>query len=233
MSSGPQISEAEAIQAAEYVLGLMAAADRRAFELKLAQSQPLRDEVAGWEEDFVALISEVVPVDPGAHAAVAVQERLFGATSRRARFMAYALPWRWAAGAALAVALSLVLVALGDQTLPTDSAPASYVSDIVSEDGALQVVALYSAGTGTLRLNRTRGAPQSGRSFQLWLIAGQDAPVSLGVMPDSTQFQLEVPNALHGAMPGAVLAISDEAAGGSADGLVAGPILAAAAIHGV
>ena len=54
------------ILAAEYVLGLMPAAERRAFEVRLGGDAALRAEVAAWAEDFVRLTDDAPEVAPPA-----------------------------------------------------------------------------------------------------------------------------------------------------------------------
>ena len=41
--------------------------------------------------------------------------------------------------------------------------------------------------TGDIGLSRVAGAPPQGRDFELWVIEGDQAPVSLGVIPDGEQ----------------------------------------------
>jgi anti-sigma-K factor RskA len=60
----------------------------------------------------------------------------------------------------------------------------------------------------------------------LWLIAGGNAPVSLGVLPDSGIVALAFPVDLKDQLRGATLAISDEPDGGSPTGQPTGAVLA-------
>ncbi|TNE40885.1 MAG: anti-sigma factor, partial [Alphaproteobacteria bacterium] len=73
---------------------------------------------------------------------------------------------------------------------------------------------------------RVKGAPARGRSFELWLIEGGNAPVSLGLVPDKARGNVKVPAALQHKFANAVLAISDEPEGGSPTGKATGPVLA-------
>mgnify|MGYP000881567588 CR=1 FL=1 len=77
-----------------------------------------------------------------------------------------------------------------------------------------------------MRLNRLEGAPATGRSLELWLIAGNEAPVSLGVLPQDAASRITLPAALRGKLVGSVLAISDEPEGGSPTGAPTGAVLA-------
>jgi anti-sigma-K factor RskA len=101
-----------------------------------------------------------------------------------------------------------------------------YVAQIAAEDGSLVVQAVYDDATGTLFVDREAGGAAPGRALELWLIAGEDAPVSLGVMPQDAQAILRVADDLRGRVAGAVLAISDEPEGGSPTGAPTGDVLA-------
>ena len=60
------------------------------------------------------------------------------------------------------------------------------------------------------------GRARPGRDFELWVIEGQQAPVSLGVIPAGDSARLPVSRALRAKMvSGALFAISVEPAGGS------------------
>jgi anti-sigma-K factor RskA len=67
----------------------------------------------------------------------------------------------------------------------------------------------------------------------LWLIAGNNAPVSLGVLPDAGAVTLMVAEALAVQLAGGTLAISDEPDGGSPTGAPTGAVLATATVSGV
>ena len=103
-------------------------------------------------------------------------------------------------------------------------------AQIAAEDGALIVKASYDATSGALYVDRTIGAAAPGRALELWLVAGDDAPVSLGVLPEAREARLSVPENLRIKIAGGVLAISDEPPGGSPTGVATGAVLATGAI---
>ena len=70
------------------------------------------------------------------------------------------------------------------------------------------------------------GGARPGRALELWLIEGDDPPVSLGVLPDTEATVLQVDAAVAAALPGGVLAVSDEPPGGSPTGQPTGDVLA-------
>jgi anti-sigma-K factor RskA len=88
----------------------------------------------------------------------------------------------------------------------------------------LRVLAVYDGASDRLRITRTAGRPADGRAHELWAIAGDNAPVSLGVMPADGSGAVTLPQGL--APQGLVLAISDEPPGGSPTGQPTGAVLA-------
>lgn len=225
MSEGRPDREDDRIRAAEYALGLLDEAEARAFEARLRDDPDLRAEYAAWSEHFAGL-ADGADVPPPAHVWQELESGLFGSTQAgpgRSRWRY----WRgWGLGAALAAMLAVLLLYLGPFGTPTVP-QADLVAYIEAESGDLRVLAGYDEATGQLEVSRVGGAPEPGRSFELWLIAGDAAPVSLGVLPERERGVLSVPDALGPQMAGATLAISDEPAGGSPTGQPTGAVLAA------
>jgi anti-sigma-K factor RskA len=114
-------------------------------------------------------------------------------------------------------------------------APAGgYVAQLAGDAAGLRLAAFYDAKTGVLKLNRVAGGPPQGRDLQLWLIAGNDAPVSLGVLPAQAMVALQVPAAVSARLaPDAVLAVSDEPPGGSPTGQPTGAVLAMGPLNAI
>ena len=74
------------------------------------------------------------------------------------------------------------------------------------------------AGAAVLSINRTSGAAPPGRALELWAIEGTNPPVSLGVLPDAPLARVALPPDLAARLgPGAILAVTEEAAGRLAD----------------
>ena len=71
------------------------------------------------------------------------------------------------------------------------------MAEIAAEDRALVLAAAYDADTSQLVVDRQSGQAASGRVLELWLIAGDAAPVSLGVLPDDPRAEIAVPQALR------------------------------------
>jgi anti-sigma-K factor RskA len=89
---------------------------------------------------------------------------------------------------------------------------------------------LYDGQKGEIKFTRVSGAPVSGRDFQLWLIQGKNAPISLGVLPAQDKGIIKLSDDLKAKLSGSILAISDEPAGGSPTGQPTGAVLATGAM---
>jgi len=131
-------------------------------------------------------------------------------------------------GVVAALVLYVVTNAGWLQLGPEPQLAPELTATLASEDGALRVTAAYDAETGQLFVDRALGAPATGRDLELWLIAGEAAPVSLGVLPAARTARVTLPQTLRTGLPGAVLAVSDEPAGGSPTGAPTGDVLALA-----
>jgi anti-sigma-K factor RskA len=212
--------------AAEYVLGLLPTAERAAFKRRLSTEPALAAAVRQWEEHFATFADEIAPVAPSASVKERIEKQLFKtATPSLWNSLAF---WR-----GLAVASVLGVVAIGSWTMLQQAAPQPVlVADVAGDANALKIAAFYDPATGELRLNRTQGQAVTGRSLELWLIAGKDV-ISLGVLPNTTPSHHTIPSALRAKFVGAVLAVTDEPAGGSPTGKATGPIVAKGALTSI
>ncbi len=232
-------SRSDEILAAEYAIGVLPHGERQAFAARLEREPDLAREVRFWDEKLIDLADGIEPATPPAALFSALEEHLFadeasGAAaappaSRPGFFNSLAF-WRGlslAAGAAAIVFAVLFVNEVRAPDAPGMPVGASYVAELTGETGAVRLVALYDARSGTMRINRIKGTAPQGRAFELWLIDGDKDAVSLGVLPDSPMAALTVPEALRDGVSDGILAISDEPAGGSQTGLPTGPVLAA------
>ena len=219
------------ILAGEYALGLLSPEEAAAFESRMARDPDLRAAYARWAEDFAALAHDIAPQVPPAHVWTRLEAEIFPARRRprKARWLGL-----WAGGLVTAAVLVLALV-FGDGWGPAPHVPTKvlYRAEVADEDRSLVIEAVFDAATGTLLLDRAAGAPAAGRALELWLIAGEAAPVSLGVLPDGRRGALSVPAELRDRLQDGVLAVSDEPPGGSPTGLPTGAVLATGAVRDI
>lgn len=103
----------------------------------------------------------------------------------------------------------------------------TYVAELTDDLDTFVVQARFDSASNQLDLTRTSGGPREGRALEMWLIAGDNAPVSLGVWPKGqANAVLDIPADLALQMAGGVLAVSDEPEGGSPTGAPTGDVLA-------
>lgn len=212
-------------QAAEYALGLLLPDELPAFESRLAADPDLREEVRVWQTHLADLaMSEVEEVMPPPQLRKRLQAVLFQ-TERRSIWQSL---WPYALGG-VAAALVLWFALATGLLLPENSFTPTLQAELApTADGAgLAVTAQVDAGSGQVQVIRAAGAPPEGRVFELWLIAGDAAPRSLGLLDADAATVLTVPDEIRASLAGATLAISDEPPGGSPTGAPTGAVRAA------
>ena len=207
--------------AAEYVLGVLDLSDRATAEVRLRRDVTFAMRVAAWENRFADLNADFADV-PAPDVFARVEARLFPpvlAPRRRGWFAD--LFGRGLFGAALgtvaAVGLAAwLLLAPVDPTLravlTADASPLRYEAVIAGDE---------------MTLTRIAGdAADASHDHELWIIVGDAAPVSLGLLTGDS-ITLPTP---QGAATGYVLAVTLEQLGGSTTGAPLGPIVAAGAL---
>ena len=140
--------------------------------------------------------------------------------------------WRGLAVAALA-ALALYVALPFISPPPVETPQERLVASLAADGSDVRYLAVYDERTNDIGLSRVAGEPAQGSDFELWVIEGQQAPVSLGVIPAGASARLPVTDALRAKMvSGALFAISVEPAGGSTTGAPTGPVVAAGDLEG-
>lgn len=222
--------------AAEYVLGVLPADERRAAEGRIESDLAFARLVEAWEERLSPLNAGYEDVEPPASAKAALDARLFGpggqpATPARAGLMQSLAFWRGLAAAAVAVLL--VVIALPLLQPPPPAPPAErLVASLASDETEVRYLVIYDAHASEIGLSHVTGDRDAGRDFELWVIEGDDPPVSLGVIPVGASVHLVVAPAHRDMIASGVLfAISLEPEGGSPTGQPTGPVVAAGDLH--
>jgi anti-sigma-K factor RskA len=224
MTTEPQTDEDQAL-AAEYALGLLTPSEARAFEARLGRDPVLRAHYVIWAEDLASLTDAIDPVAPPPAVLKAIESRLFATEKQSFLSWLGLLPALF--GGLIAATLVYFVTSFGLLTTPDEPL---YIAQIAAEDQSLIVLAAYDAASETLAIERTIGAAADGRVLQLWLIAGDNPPVSLGVLPDAATAELTLTAEVIAALEGGTLAISDEPLGGSTTGQPTGAVLAVGAV---
>ncbi len=213
MSPLPALSDDDDdLLAGEYVVGALDLAARAGVEARLKSDRTFADLVAAWEVRLSDLNEAYDPVAlPDLFPRI--EARLFPVLAKHSWWADLRL---WS-GAAVASAALVIYLAF------TPAKP-ELTATLAADQGTLQYAATITAGR--LTITRVSGdVADAAHSYELWIIAGQDAPVSLGVIPPGTETI-----SLPAAAAGAILAITLEQPGGSPTGKPTGPIVAKGAL---
>ena len=211
----------DSLLAAEYALGLLTRDESRSFERRLGAEPSLRALYASWTEDFAAMADAIPEVAAPRRVWRSIEGRLFG-EEKRSLGSRFAL-WPLLGGAVVA---ALLFVVVGTDGLFDRAADPTLVAELASEETDVRLVAGYVEDERTLHVTTLAGTVPDGRVLELWLIAGEAAPVSLGLLPNEGTAVLEVSDSVIAALEGGTLAVSEEPPGGAPDGAPTGQILA-------
>jgi anti-sigma-K factor RskA len=176
--------------AAEYVLGVLTAAERRSAENRIVQDSTFAREITAWEARLMPLIDEIALVPapfalwPRVRAAVGI-----GAADQPAPFAAnrptlwQSTPfWRWLSAGAFAAAAASLIVLFVAPRLALLPVQAPMVAKMVQDDGKALFLATVDARHGTMVVQPTTVEIPKGRVAELWLIPPGDSPHSLGLL---------------------------------------------------
>lgn len=215
----PQTPEDRAdLLAAEYVLGVLPLSERLAVEAQMKTDSAFAQRVAAWEARLAPLNDDFAEV-PAPDLMPKIEARLFPTPARPARRSLFGWLVSGVLGATTAVALVLVGMAL---LVPPSAG--TLVAVLGEAEASLRFEARFDGAALTV-IRVAGGAAPDGQVQEVWLIAPDAAPVSLGLLPGD---RLAVP---YPAAPvGWTLAVSLEPAGGSPTGAPTGPVLAAGVI---
>jgi len=211
------------IVAAEYVLGVLPAAERTAGTRRIDLEAAFARLVEQWEGYFSPLNVAYQAVEPPASVKVALDRRLFAiggaapATSQQPGLWSSLALWRGLAAAAIAA--FAIYVALPYVNPPVVIPQTRLVASIAPANSDVSYLAVYDAAAGEVSLSRVSGEPGADKDFELWMVEGQNAPVSMGVIPAGDTARIAVkPETKAKLDRGVALAISREPKGGSTTG---------------
>jgi anti-sigma-K factor RskA len=213
-----------ALVAGEYVLGVLSAAERRAFEARLAREPALRAEVEYWEQRLGAMAAKVPPIDPPPQVWAKIEAKLDAQTPARGLWRN--LPfWRWAAFGSAAVAAASLVALVYPARVPPPGAP--LVAELEENSGRPNFIVSIDSSGGGLTVVPAALSDVNQRALELWLIAPGEQPRSLGLIDAGRPVHISVPaDMFRRVTPQATLAVSLEPPGGSPTGLPTGPVIA-------
>lgn len=220
----------DSLLVAEYVLGLLDQIESNAFEKRLLKEPELRSAFLRWAEHFSTLYDDVEDVIPPAKLKANIHDRLFGEPKAdRVRAKPKSSIWLWHVNlvSSLVLASLIGLIYHQSQKIPFQ---ADFTANLEAKDKSLQVVARYDEARKLLHVSSIKATPATGRSHELWLIAGGNPPVSLGTLNTINNEKIVLPDELSELIIGSTLAISDEPIGGSPTGSPTGAVLSTAIV---
>jgi anti-sigma-K factor RskA len=217
------------LTAAEYVLGLLSAENRRAAEFRIASEPKFAAEVAFWEARLGGLADSVAPVVPPAHVWQSIERRLSASivsAPERSSIWNSLNFWRTfaIASAGLAAASMAGLAYLAQ--VPSLGPPLLATLDEQSGQPGFLAAANPADGSVTIVPAALLTAAQQ-QSYELWVIPPGGKPHSLGLVDPKRPVKVVVPpELLPHVTADSTLAISIEPVGGSPTGQPTGPVIA-------
>jgi len=220
--------EGDKLTAAEFVLGVLGAAERRQAQQRLTHDQAFANEVAFWEERLGTLAEQVAPVAP--------PDRTWSRIARKVRARDPDAPrenlwqsltfWRsFAIGSAVLAAASVGALTFIEIS-PAPRVP--LLATLGAGNGQpIFVAAVNPGGTSLLVVPAALLAADPRTAMELWLIPAGDNPHSLGLIEPGRPVRLDVPHDLVARLGADVaLAVSMEPPGGSPTGQPTGQVIA-------
>lgn len=218
--------------AAEYVLGVLPAEQRRVVGMRIGSEPGFSHLVDKWEAHFAPMAAGYPMVEAPPSIKAALDRRLFPEVAlppspvarRRGLWSSLAL---WRGLTVAAVAALAVYVAVARVRVPAAPPDARFIASLAGDGNDVRYLAVYDARRSEVRLTHLAGERSAGHDFELWMIEGNNPPVSVGVIPAGATAHLKMsPEAQKNLGSGAVLAVSLEPTGGSPTGQPTGPIVA-------
>lgn len=232
----------DAVLAGEYVLGVLAADERREVQARIAVDAGFAALVGEWEERLAPWLAQLDPLAPSPHVWPRIRTRLGWPSVQGARPSLWNNLGFWRAATGLAIAAGLVAFAIGLRPqAPVALPPPVATQPPAAEEQAAKPVVVLARGDGAtgwlasidvahhkiLMVPVPSPVDASGRVNELWLIAPGEAPRSLGFVSNEKAHTIEVPAALQRALAkGSTLAITLEPQQGMPHAAPSGTIVA-------
>jgi anti-sigma-K factor RskA len=217
----------DSVVAAEYVLRLLPPEEHAAMAARLRDTPALRAETRFWRARLSGLDAQFGEAPAPAGVWPALERRLFSGPTGSASWWNSLALWRGLSAVAAAIAVVAIGLNIATPRPDPNAFAAQLVAALSAQGSSVQVVALYNAQSGQIRITPIAGAAVPGKDYELWAIEGEQAPKSLGVIPIDARRDVTVkPDILAGFGSGTTLAITLEQQGGSPTGKAQGPIVA-------
>jgi anti-sigma-K factor RskA len=226
MSDTGRNNEGMGLTAAEYVLGVLDAAQRGAAERRIDRDPAFAREVAFWEERLGGLAAAVPEVAPPRRLWSRIEDQIGNAARAGSVGLWRSLSfWRSLAFGASAFAAACLAALIYVGAVGTRGAP--LIARLDADGGQAGFVAAVNTGDASLTIVPAALLGQEQKSLELWLIPQGDKPHSLGLIDPDRPITVKVPkDLLTQVNNAAALAVSLEPLGGSPTGEPTGPVIA-------
>jgi len=222
--------------AAEYVLGVLDADERRAIQSRLERDPRFASMVESWERQFAPWHADFTPVRAPLTAWPGIRTALGWSTPRQDGVWNSVRFWR--AATALAAAAAIAGIAIGLRGVPTpaptgEEQAARPVTVLVRDDGTTGWIASIDLKAGKVHMVPVPSPKDAaGRVDELWVIPAGQKPISLGFVSNEKAHSIAVPPAVRSALAvGATLAVTLEPEAGIPHAAPSGPVVAKGGIQ--
>jgi len=221
------------VLAAEYVLGVLGAEERRKVETRMVEEASFAREVAEWEERLGGMASYVMPATPPAQTWPRIEASLGGppatAAAQPASLWQSLAFWRGlgigSSAIAAACVAALVYVGLTPPQAPQRTPLLATLTGLKTKQP--NFVATIGSDGVSLTIVPAALLTLDKRSMELWLIPEGGKPASLGLIAVGQPVRINIPPELLPHLGGgAALAVSLEPPGGSPTGQPTGEVIA-------
>ncbi|OCW58412.1 anti-sigma factor [Hoeflea olei] len=225
MTTDAPIPDDDAL-AGEYVLGVLPLSERLAVEDRMRHDAGFARRVAAWQAELSHLDEAYQPETPPAGVKSRIDARLFAETDRPSPGLWGSLVfWRGLAFAAVVLAAASFFLPAEVAGPETPAAGPQLVAELGAAGSSVGLLAALDPANGALTVTPAAFSPDDGKALELWLVPGEGAPVSLGVVPDDGGRILLDRSMAERLGAGALIAVSIEPAGGSPTGVATGPVV--------
>jgi anti-sigma-K factor RskA len=208
--------EADDALAAEYVLGVLDPAERAEAAARLKRDPTFAAMVADWEVKLAGM-NDGFAEAPAPNLLPRIEARLFPKAPAQ-RKSGFGFSFGWLSGGLVAAVLALASIATLAPPRP------ELVASLATADNRLAYRVTHFGDT--LQITRVAGVPAvTGQVHELWIIAPEANPVSLGLLEDQP-LVITYPTPPEGF----IFAVSIEPAGGSPTGQPTGPVILTAKV---
>ena len=224
--------------AAEYVLGVLPADERQIASGRIDAETGFARLVDSWEVHLSPMAAAYAEVEPPATVKPAIDRRLFSSTAASTTAAPSGSLWAslafWRGLTAAALAALVLYVAVPYVRPPVVVPQERLVASLTADGSDVKYLVVYDAARRDVGLSLVSGERAAGKDFELWMIEGKNAPVSMGIIPAGQTTHIPVTPAVQQKLAqGAVLAVSVEPTGGSPTGQPTGPVVAAGDLKGI